>query len=229
MLKKNDLIEYFYKGIKDKNNLKIGVEHEKFVLSKNNYYQVSYDMQNGIKDILLRFIKNGWTPKYDDEGLTVIALERFGESITLEPGGQIELSGAQLNNIHQTCTETTRHLKELKEIGKEFDFILLGLGVEPSLTLDDFPWMPKQRYEIMKNYMPSVGDLGLHMMKRTCTNQVNLDFFSEDDMKQKYRLMLNLEGVATAIFANSPFDKKKISEYKSLRSHFWHYTDKNRT
>ncbi len=229
MLKKNELIEYFYKGIKDKNNLKIGVEHEKFVLSKRDFKQVSYDMKNGIKDILLRFIKNGWTPKYDDEGLTVIALERFGESITLEPGGQIELSGAQLNNIHQTCTETTRHLKELKEIGKEFDFILLGLGVEPSLTLDDFPWMPKQRYEIMKNYMPSVGDLGLHMMKRTCTNQVNLDFFSEDDMKQKYRLMLNLEGVATAIFANSPFDNKKISEYKSLRSHFWHYTDKNRT
>ena len=229
MLKKNELIEYFYKGIKDKNNLKIGVEHEKFVLSKKDFKQVSYEMKNGIKNILLRFIKNGWTPKYDDEGLTVIALERFGESITLEPGGQIELSGAQLNNIHQTCTETTRHLKELKEIGKEFDFILLGLGVEPSLALDDFPWMPKQRYEIMKNYMPSVGDLGLHMMKRTCTNQVNLDFFSEEDMKQKYRLMLNLEGVATAIFANSPFDNKKISEYKSLRSHFWHHTDKNRT
>ena len=192
MLKKNDLIEYFFRGIKDKNNLKIGVEHEKFVLSKTNFHQVSYDMKNGIKDILLRFKKNGWTAKYDDNGETIIALERFGESITLEPGGQIELSGAQLNNIHQTCTETTRHLKELKEIGEEFDFILLGLGVEPSLKLDDFPWMPKQRYKIMKNYMPTVGTLGHHMMKRTCTNQVNLDFFSEDDMKKKYRLMLNI-------------------------------------
>ncbi len=229
MLKKNDLIEYFYKGIKAKNNLKIGVEHEKFVLSKKNFHQVSYEMKNGIKDILLRFVKNGWQPKYDDEGITVVALERFGESITLEPGGQIELSGAQLKNIHQTCTETTRHLKELKEIGEEFNFILLGLGVEPSLKLDDFPWMPKQRYEIMKQYMPTVGVLGQHMMKRTCTNQVNLDFFSEEDMKDKYRLMLNLEGIATAIFANSPFDNKKISEYKSLRSHFWHHTDKNRT
>ena len=229
MLKKNDLIEYFYKGIKDKNNLKIGVEHEKFVLNKNNYNQVSYHMHNGIKDILLRFVKNGWSPKYDDEGITIVALERFGESITLEPGGQIELSGAQLNNIHQTCTETTRHLKELKEIGEEFNFILLGLGVEPSLTLDEIPWMPKQRYNIMKNYMPTVGTLGHHMMKRTCTNQVNLDFFSEEDMKNKYRLMLNLEGIATAIFANSPFDNKKISEFKSLRSHFWHHTDKNRT
>ncbi len=229
MLKKNELIEYFYEGIKEKNKLKIGVEHEKFVLNNINFNQVSYDMRNGIKDILLRFVKNGWTPKYDDEGVTVIALERFGESITLEPGGQIELSGAQLNNIHQTCTETTRHLKELKEIGQEFHFVLLGLGVEPSLTLDDFPWMPKQRYKIMKDYMPTVGTLGHHMMKRTCTNQVNLDFFSEEDMKNKYRLMLNLEGIATAIFANSPFDNKKISKFKSLRSHFWHHTDKNRT
>ena len=229
MLKKNDLIEYFFKGIKDRNNLKIGVEHEKFVLSKTNFHQVSYDMKNGIKDILLRFKKNGWTAKYDDNGETIIALERFGESITLEPGGQIELSGAQLNNIHQTCTETTRHLSELKEIGEEFDFILLGLGVEPSLKLEDFPWMPKQRYNIMKNYMPTVGSLGHHMMKRTCTNQVNLDFFSEIDMKNKYRLMLNLEGIVTAIFANSPFDNRKISLYKSLRSHFWHHTDKNRT
>ena len=229
MLKKNDLIEYFFKGIKDRNNLKIGVEHEKFVLSKNNFHQLSYEMKNGIKDILLRFNKNGWTPKYDDKGKTIIALERFGESITLEPGGQIELSGAQLSNIHQTCTETTRHLKELKQIGEEFEFILLGLGVEPSLKLEDFPWMPKQRYIIMKNYMPNVGTLGHHMMKRTCTNQVNLDFYSEDDMKNKYRFMLNIEGIATAIFANSPFNNKKISEYKSLRSHFWHHTDKNRT
>ncbi len=229
MLKKDDLIQYFFKGIKEKNNLKIGVEHEKFVLNKKDYNQVSYEAKNGIKDILLRFVNNGWTPKYDDEKNTIIALERFGESITLEPGGQIELSGAQLNNIHQTCTETTRHLRELKEIGEEFDFVLLGLGVEPSLTLDDLPWMPKQRYNIMKNYMPKVGTLGHHMMKRTCTNQVNLDFYSEEDMKNKYRLMLNLEGIATAMFANSPFDNREKSEYKSLRSHFWHHTDKNRT
>ena len=229
MLKKNELVEYFYKGIKDKKNLKIGVEHEKFVLSKNGFHPVSYEMQNGIKDILLKFVSNGWKPKYDDEEKTIIALERFGESITLEPGGQIELSGAQLSNIHETCTETTRHLRELKSIGDELEFILLGLGVEPSLKLNEFPWMPKKRYNIMRNYMPKVGNLGHHMMKRTCTNQVNLDFFSEEDMKNKYRLMLNLEGIATSIFANSPFDNKKISDYKSLRSHFWHHTDKDRT
>ncbi len=229
MLKKNELVEYFYKGIKDKENLKIGVEHEKFVLSKNGFHPLSYEMQNGIKDILLKFVSNGWKPKYDDEEKTIIALERFGEGITLEPGGQIELSGAQLSNIHQTCSETTRHLRELKSIGDEFEFILLGLGVEPSLKLNEFPWMPKKRYNIMRNYMPKVGNLGHHMMKRTCTNQVNLDFSSEEDMKNKYRLMLNLEGIATAIFANSPFDNKKISDYKSLRSHFWHHTDKDRT
>ena len=222
MLKKNDLIDYFYKGIKDKNDLRIGVEHEKFVLKKDSLQQLSYEESNGIKDILLKFVNKGWKPKYDDKNTTIIALERFGESITLEPGGQIELSGAQLKNIHQTCTETNRHLKELKVIGEEFNFILLGLGVEPSLSLDELPWMPKQRYSIMKKYMPKVGTLGHHMMKRTCTNQVNLDYHSEEDMIAKFRLMLNLEGIATAIFANSPFDQKEISKYKSLRSHFWH-------
>ena len=229
MLKKDDLVDYFIKGIKNKDDLKIGVEHEKFVLNSKNLNQLSYDEPNGIKDILQKFIKNGWKPKYDDKNNTVIAIERFGENITLEPGGQVELSGAQLKNIHQTCTETSRHLKELKEIGKEFNFILLGLGVEPSLSLDDFPWMPKQRYGIMKNYMPKVGTLGHHMMKRTCTNQLNLDFHSEEDMISKFRIMLNLEGIATAMFANSPFDRGKISKYKSLRSHFWHHTDKDRT
>ncbi len=229
MLKKNDLVDYFIKGIKNKDDLKIGVEHEKFVLNSENLNQLSYDEPNGIKDILQKFIKNGWKPKYDDKNNTVIAIERFGENITLEPGGQVELSGAQLKNIHQTCTETSRHLKELKEIGKEFNFILLGLGVEPSLSLDDFPWMPKQRYGIMKKYMPKVGTLGHHMMKRTCTNQLNLDFHSEEDMISKFRIMLNLEGIATAMFANSPFDRGKISKYKSLRSHFWHHTDKDRT
>ena len=229
MLKKDDLVDYFIKGIKNKDDLKIGVEHEKFVLNSKNLNQLSYDEPNGIKDILQKFIKNGWKPKYDDKNNTVIAIERFGENITLEPGGQVELSGAQLKNIHQTCTETSRHLKELKEIGKEFNFILLGLGVEPSLSLDDFPWMPKQRYGIMKKYMPKVGTLGHHMMKRTCTNQLNLDFHSEEDMISKFRIMLNLEGIATAMFANSPFDRGKISKYKSLRSHFWHHTDKDRT
>ena len=229
MIKKNDLTEYFFRGIKSKNNLKIGVEHEKFILNKNTLKPLSYEEHNGIKEILEKLTTIGWTPLYDDNKQTIIALKRGKEAITLEPGGQIELSGAPLDNIHETCEETTNHLKELKKIGNELNFILLGMGVEPNLSLDDIPWMPKQRYGIMKNYMTKVGTLGHHMMKRTCTNQVNIDYSSEVDMIEKLRLMFNLESIATAMFANSPFDQGKISKYKSLRSHFWHHTDPDRT
>ena len=229
MINKNDLIDYFISGIKHKNNLKIGVEHEKFVLDKNSFLPRNYDEKHGIRDILERLSSMGWTPSYDDNQKTIVALLKGKESITLEPGGQIELSGAPLDNIHETCEETTQHLRELKKLGEEFNFILLGMGVEPNLTLDDFPWMPKQRYKIMKEYMKRVGTQGQHMMKRTCTNQVNIDYSSEEDMVNKLRLMFNLEAIATAIFSNSPFDQGSVSKYKSLRSHFWHHTDSDRT
>ena len=229
MIKKDDLTEYFFRGIKSKNNLKIGVEHEKFILNTNTLKPLSYEEHNGIKEILEKLTTIGWMPLYDDNKQTIIALKRGKEAITLEPGGQIELSGAPLDNIHETCEETTNHLKELKKIGNELNFILLGMGVEPNLSLDDIPWMPKQRYGIMKKYMTKVGTLGHHMMKRTCTNQVNIDYSSEVDMIEKLRLMFNLESIATAMFANSPFDQGKISKYKSLRSHFWHHTDPDRT
>ena len=229
MINKNDLNDYFFSGIKNKKNLKIGVEHEKFVLDKESFLPRSYDENNGIRDILVKLSSAGWTPNYDDNQKTIIALSRDRESITLEPGGQMELSGAPLDNIHETCEETTNHLKELKKLGEEFNFILLGMGVEPNLMLDDFPWMPKQRYKIMKEYMKRVGTLGQHMMKRTCTNQVNIDYSSEEDMVNKLRLMLNLEAIATAIFSNSPFDQGSVSQYKSLRSHYWHHTDPDRT
>ena len=229
MIKKSDLIEYFFRGIKSKTNLKIGVEHEKFILNKDTLLPLSYEEHNGVKNTLEKLTTIGWTPSYDDNQQTIIALKRGKEAITLEPGGQIELSGAPLDNIHETCEETTNHLKELKKIGTELNFVLLGMGVEPKLRLNDFPWMPKQRYEIMKKYMTKVGTLGHHMMKRTCTNQVNIDYSSEEDMIEKLRLMFNLESIATAMFANSPFDQGKISKYKSLRSHFWHHTDPDRT
>ena len=229
MIKKDDLTEYFFRRIKSKNNLKIGVEHEKFILNTNTLKPLSYEEHNGIKEILEKLTTIGWIPLYDDNKQTIIALKRGKEAITLEPGGQIELSGAPLDNIHETCEETTNHLKELTKIGNELNFILLGMGVEPNLSLDDIPWMPKQRYGIMKKYMTKVGTLGHHMMKRTCTNQVNIDYSSEVDMIEKLRLMFNLESIATAMFANSPFDQGKISKYKSLRSHFWHHTDPDRT
>ncbi|MBT3902984.1 MAG: glutamate--cysteine ligase [Pelagibacteraceae bacterium] len=229
MITKNDLTEYFFQGIKSKHDMRIGVEHEKFVLNKNSLMPITYDEKNGIKDILQKFVSLGWAPSYDDNEETIIALKKGKEAITLEPGGQIELSGAPLDNLHETCEETTNHLMEVKSLSEEFNFILLGMGVEPNLTVDDFPWMPKQRYSIMKKYMMQVGTLGHHMMKRTCTNQVNIDYCSEDDMIDKFRLMLNLESIATAIFSNSPFDQGSISKYKSLRSHFWHHTDQDRT
>ena len=190
MINKNQLIEYFYKGIKSKTNLKIGVEHEKFILNKDTHLPVSYEEKNGIKNILEKLTLNGWKPVYDDNQLTIISLKKGKEAITLEPGGQIELSGAPLSNIHETCEETTNHLRELKKLGNELNFILLGMGVEPNSGLDDFPWMPKQRYGIMKRYMNKVGTLGHHMMKRTCTNQVNVDYSSEQDMVEKFRIML---------------------------------------
>ena len=225
MISKNELIEYFFQGIKSKDNLRIGVEHEKFVLNKTSYKPVSYSEENGIKDILHHLLKFKWEPIFDDNGITLIALNKGRESITLEPGGQLELSGAPLDTIHETCEETTNHLRDLKQLGEKLNFIMLGMGVEPNLTLEDFPWIPKQRYIIMKKYMQQVGSLGHHMMKRTCTNQVNIDYYSEEDMIDKFRLMLNLEAFATSIFANSPFDQGKISKFKSLRSHFWHDTD----
>lgn len=229
MLQKKELIEYFFEGIKKKENLKIGVEHEKFALNKNTLKPLSYDENYGIVDLFDELVNLGWMEIKEGFPEKTIALKRNSEFITLEPGGQIELSGAPLANIHETCSETTNHLNELKNLSIKNNFILLGIGVEPNLSLNDFQWMPKSRYSIMKNYMEKVGTLGHHMMKRSCTSQVNFDYFSEEDMINKFRVLLNFESIGTAMFANSPFDQGKPSKYKSLRSHFWHNTDKDRT
>ena len=229
MIKKKDLINYLFEGIKPQDQLKIGVEHEKFILDKDTLKPLTYENNHGIKSIFKDLIKLGWSPIFEGKLKNIIALKKNSEYITLEPGGQIELSGAPLNNIHQTCIETSNHLNELKSLSKKNNFILLGIGVEPNLSLNDFPWMPKERYSIMKKYMPKVGSLGHHMMLRSCTSQVNFDYYSEEDMIKKFRILLNFESVGTAMYANSPFDQGKPSKYKSLRSHFWHYTDKNRT
>jgi len=229
MLNKKNLINYFFEGIKPKNEMKIGVEHEKFILNKDTHKPLTYEKKNGIRDIFNDLLVLGWEPITEGKSETIIALKRGSEFITLEPGGQIELSGAQLITLHQTCNETGNHLRELKTLSDKFNFILLGIGVEPCLSVDDFPWMPKERYSIMKEYMPKVDSLGHHMMKRSCTSQVNFDYHSELDMIKKFRVLLNFESIGTAIFANSPFDQGQPSKYKSLRSHFWHHTDKDRT
>lgn len=229
MLNKKRLINYFFEGIKPINKMKIGVEHEKFILNKDTLKPIKYDEKKGIRDIFYDLLNLGWKPITEGKSEILIALKRDAEFITLEPGGQIELSGAQLDNLHQTCNETGNHLNELKTLSEKYNFILLGIGVEPNLSVDEFPWMPKERYSIMKDYMPKVGSMGHHMMKRSCTSQVNFDYHSELDMIKKFRVLLNFESIGTAIFANSPFDQGKPSKFKSLRSYFWQNTDKDRT
>ena len=168
-----------------------------------------------------------WEPVVENGFL--IALKRDGASVSLEPGGQFELSGAPLENIHQTCGEVNRHLREVKEVADEMGAGFLSLGFRPDTKLEDVPVMPKGRYKIMKAYMPKVGSLGREMMFRTCTVQTNLDFGSEADMVKKMRVSLALQPLATALFANSPFTDGKLNGYKSYRSQIWLDTDADRT
>ena len=229
MLNKKKLIEYFIKGIKPETQLKIGTEHEKFILNKSSFKPLTYDKKNGIGDILLSLIDLGWKPIYEGKNNTIVGLQNDRQNISLEPAGQFELSGQPLENIHQTCDEITTHLNQMKQMGEKHNFIMLGMGVEPRLDLNDFSWMPKERYTIMRKYMLSAGNNGLDMMQRTCSTQVNLDFSSEQDMIKKFRVLLSLESVGTAVFANSPFLYGKISDFKSLRSIYWMNTDNQRT
>ena len=176
MLNKINLIEYFEKGIKSDTELKIGTEHEKFILNESTLKPLSYEEKNGIRDIFLSLIELGWKPIYEGKNNKIVGLKHGKQNFSLEPAGQFELSGQPLENIHQTCDEITKHLNQLKQISKKHNFIMLGMGVEPTVDLKDFSWMPKERYTIMKKYMPSVGKNGLDMMQRTCSSQVNLDY-----------------------------------------------------
>ncbi len=229
MLNKKKLIQYFESGIKLEKKLRIGTEHEKFILNKSTLQPLSYEGNNGIHDIFLDLIEMGWRPIYDGKNNIIVGLKKDKQNISLEPAGQFELSGQPLENIHQTCDEITNHLNQMKQLSLKHNFILLGIGVEPSLDNKDFYWMPKERYTIMRDYMPKVGTNGLDMMQRTCSTQVNLDFSSEKDMIKKFRVLLSLESIGTAIFANSPFSKQKLTDFMSLRSLYWKNTDHQRT
>ena len=214
----------------DRGTWRIGSEHEKFVYHRADNSPLTYaggDGRPGIRDVLNAFAARGWTPVMEDGN--IIAAVQNGASITLEPGGQFELSGAPLENIHQTCDETSSHLRMAREIGEDLNIGFLGLGFHPTLKREDVPVMPKARYDIMRAYMPTRGTLGLDMMLRTCTVQVNLDFADEADMVEKFRVSLALQPFATALFANSPFKEGRPSGFKSLRSHVWTDTDPDRT
>jgi len=222
-----DMIGVFSKGEKPKTAWRIGTEHEKFVYATDDHHAPSYDEKGGIRALLNGLTRFGWEPV--NEGDHVIALAGPDGNVSLEPAGQFELSGAPLDNLHETCAETGRHLRQVKEIGEELGIGFLGLGFWPDKTRAELPIMPKGRYAIMLRHMPRVGDLGLDMMLRTCTIQTNLDYSSETDMVQKFRVSLALQPLATALFANSPFTEGKPNGYLSYRSHIWTDTDPART
>ena len=209
-LQKNDLINWFTEGCKPKKLFRIGTEHEKFVYRMDNLQPVSYDESSGIKNILKSLVSYGWE-EVNEEG-NLIALKKDKQSITLEPGGQLELSGAPLENIHQTCSEVYEHLRQVKLVGEDLNVGFLGVGARLEGRLSSDLWMPKPRYKIMREYMPKVGALGLEMMADTCTVQVNLDYSSEEDMRRKLKTSFILQPIVTALFASSPIEKMKISK-----------------
>jgi glutamate--cysteine ligase len=222
-----DLLSVFEGGEKPSDDWRIGTEHEKFVYRTADHRAPSYDEPGGIRDLLTGLTEFGWEPVVENGN--VIALKGKGGNVSLEPAGQFELSGAALKNLHETCSEAARHLNQCKTVGERLGLGFLGTGMWPDKSRADLPRMPKGRYGIMLNYMPKVGSLGLDMMLRTCTIQVNLDYSSEADMAKKFRVGLALQPVATALFANSPFTEGKPNGYKSFRSHIWEDTDPDRT
>ncbi|KAK3434352.1 glutamate--cysteine ligase, chloroplastic [Eucalyptus grandis] len=223
-LTKEDLIAYLASGCKPKEKWRIGTEHEKFGFEIQTLRPMKYEQ---ISELLY-----GISERFDwekiMEGDYIIGLKQGKQSISLEPGGQFELSGAPLETLHQTCAEVNSHLYQVKAVAEEMGIGFLGIGFQPKWGLKDIPVMPKGRYEIMRNYMPKVGSLGLDMMFRTCTVQVNLDFSSEADMIRKFRVGLALQPIATALFANSPFTEGKPNGFLSMRSQIWTDTDNNR-
>ena len=224
---RDDLVAVFSGGEKRPEDWRIGTEHEKFVYRTSDHRAPSWEEPGGIRDLLLGLTEFGWSPVVEDGH--VIALTGPDGTVSLEPAGQFELSGAPLENLHQTCAEADRHLKQCKAVGEKLGIGFLGLGMWPDKTRSELPVMPKGRYAIMLKYMPKVGNLGLDMMLRTCTIQANLDYSSEADMVKKFRVGLALQPVATALFANSPFTEGKPNGYLSYRSHIWEDTDPDRT
>jgi glutamate--cysteine ligase len=224
---RDQLAAYLEAGCKPQSDWRIGTEHEKFAFRLSDLKPLEYEGPDGIRELLMRLTRFGWEPVF--EGDNVIALKsEDGGAVSLEPAGQLELSGAAVENIHQTCDEVSSHLQQVKAIAREMGIGFLGLGYRPKWPVDGLPWMPKGRYKIMREYMPKVGTLGLDMMQSTCTVQVNLDFCSEARMVEMFRISLALQPVATALWANSPFRLGKPSGYLSYRSHIWTDVDNNR-
>lgn len=225
---KNQLVDYIASGNKPKSDWRIGTEHEKFAFCNESLKTLPYEGEKSVRALLQNMSEfNEWTPVIEN-GNIIALTGNDGSSVTLEPGGQVELSGAPLENIHQTCKEVGTHLEQAKKVASNLDVGFIGLGYQPKWTVDEIPWMPKGRYKIMRDYMPKKGNLGVDMMKATCTVQVNLDFSSESDMVRKFRTSIALQPIATALWANSPFSEGKPNGMLSFRSHIWTDTDPDR-
>jgi glutamate--cysteine ligase len=224
---RRQLAEYLAAGCKPPSAWRIGTEHEKFVFRSTDHSPAKYEGPSGIRALLDGLTRFGWSPVLDAG--TLVGLSQGEAAISLEPGGQFELSGAAVATLHQTCSEVHEHLRQVSVVAKELGLGLMGLGFHPTARRADVPWMPKGRYAVMRHYMPTKGKLGIDMMLRTCTVQVNLDFESEADMVRKLRMSLALQPVAAALFANSPFVEGKPSGYLSYRCHVWTDVDPDRT
>ena len=222
------LAEYIASGEKPREDWRIGTEHEKFGYCEDKLKPLPYDGPRSIK-AMLEGLRDGfgWEPILEQDN--IIGLTLNNANISLEPGGQLELSGAPLETIHQTCDEVNEHLREVQHVADKIGARFIGLGAAPEWSHEQMPMMPKGRYRLMTDYMDTVGTMGKTMMYRTCTVQVNLDFASEADMVQKMRVALSLQPVATALFANSPFLDGKPNGMKSWRSHIWQNLDAART
>lgn len=224
------LVEYLAEGVKPKDKFRLGTEHEKFPFRPGSNAPVTYDGPRGIRALLEGMQeRTGWDPIMDRDAIIGLFDPKGGGAISLEPGGQFELSGAPVESVHETAAELRTHMDHTLALGDELGIAFLGLGMSPVWTRDETPVMPKGRYGIMTRYMPKVGKLGLDMMYRTSTVQVNLDFASESDMVKKLRVSLALQPLATALFANSPFTEGKPNGNLSQRSAIWLDTDKDRT
>ena len=225
--RRGQLVEYLASGSKPASAWRIGTEHEKFGFNLDDLRPLPYEGPRGIRAMLEGLAQFGWE-RVEEHG-HLIALLKGLCSVTLEPAGQLELSGAPLETIHQTCCEVESHLAEVRQVADRLGVGFLGMGFQPKWKREEMPWMPKGRYAIMRAYMPKKGNLGLDMMTRTCTVQVNLDYSSEADMVKKFRVGLALQPIATALFADSPFTEGKPNGYLSYRSQVWSDTDPDRT
>jgi glutamate--cysteine ligase len=226
---RDELVAWIAEGVKPKSAFRIGTEHEKLVFRRGRNTPVPYEGDRGIRALLEGMqMLLGWDPIMEGENIIGLTSVTGMAAISLEPGGQFELSGAPVETIHETSAELHAHLAQVAEVALPLGIGFLGIGMSPKWTRAETPMMPKGRYRIMTNYMPKVGTLGLDMMYRTCTVQTNLDFSSEADMVKKLRVSLALQPVATALFANSPFTENKLNGFLSMRSEIWRDTDNAR-